>query len=232
MMLPNEDAGWVGEELGRRFGLPLWQFSLTATDANRWAIRLGPPDHRRPKILVHNWCYHGSVDETFIALDQNGKVVRPGNIGPPVDPAETTRVVEINDVEALERELAIGDVACVLAEPALTNIGIVLPDPSYHDALRAPHPRAWVPADHRRDAHDLRRARAVHEGTRARSRHAHDREADRRRHPDRHLRVHARGRRGNTAHDRGGALATSAGSAAPWPATRSPSRPRGRAWAR
>jgi glutamate-1-semialdehyde 2,1-aminomutase len=137
-MLPNEDAGWVGEELGRRFGLPLWQFSLTATDANRWAIRLARQVTGRPKILVHNWCYHGSVDETFIQLGEDGRTVLPrvGNIGPPVDPAETTRVVEINDVEGLERELAHGDVACVLVEPALTNIGIVLPDPGYHDALR------------------------------------------------------------------------------------------------
>ena len=138
-MLPNEDAGWVGEELSRRFGLPLWQFSLTATDANRWAIRFCRQITGRPKILVQNWCYHGSVDETFIQLGEDGKTVLPreGNIGPPVDPAETTRVVEINDVEALERELAHGDVACVLVEPALTNIGIVLPDDGYHDAMRA-----------------------------------------------------------------------------------------------
>ena len=137
MMLPSEDAGWVGQELGRRFGLALWQFSLTATDANRWAIRLARQVTGRPKILVHNWCYHGSVDETFVELEPDGTVgPRMGNIGPPVNPAETTRVVEINDVEALERELAHGDVACVLMEPALTNIGIVLPDPGYHDAVR------------------------------------------------------------------------------------------------
>ena len=136
-MLPSEDAGWVGQELGRRFGLALWQFSLTATDANRWAIRLARQVTGRPKILVHNWCYHGSVDETFVELEPDGTVgPRMGNIGPPVNPAETTRVVEINDVEALERELAHGDVACVLMEPALTNIGIVLPDPGYHDAVR------------------------------------------------------------------------------------------------
>ncbi len=63
-------------------------------------------------------------------------VAREGNVGPPVPLAETTRVVEWNDAEALERELALGDVACVLAEPALTNIGIVLPEPGFHDALR------------------------------------------------------------------------------------------------
>ena len=136
LMLPSEDALWVGEELSRRFGLPFWQFALTATDANRFAIRLARAVTGRPKILVFNWCYHGTVDETFATLLDGRVREREGNVGPPVDPAETTRVVEFNDVEALERELAHGDVACVLAEPALTNIGIVLPQPGYHDALR------------------------------------------------------------------------------------------------
>jgi glutamate-1-semialdehyde 2,1-aminomutase len=136
LMLPSEDALWVGEELARRFGLPYWQFALTATDANRFAIRLARAVTGRPKILVYNWCYHGTVDETFAALVDGAVREREGSVGPPVDPAETTRVVEFNDVEALERELGEGDVACVLAEPALTNIGIVLPQPGYHEALR------------------------------------------------------------------------------------------------
>ena len=136
LMLPSEDAIWVGRELARRFGLPRWQFALTATDANRFAIRLARELTGRPKILVFNWCYHGSVDETFATLDGGSVVAREGNVGPPVALAETTRVAEWNDVEALERELARGDVACVLAEPALTNIGIVLPEPGFHDALR------------------------------------------------------------------------------------------------
>jgi glutamate-1-semialdehyde 2,1-aminomutase len=137
LMLPSEDALWVGEELSRRFGLARWQFALTATDANRFAIRLARELTGRPKILVFNWCYHGSVDETVAALAGSDVVARDGNVGPPVPLAETTRVVEWNDPAALERELAHGDVACVLAEPALTNIGIVLPSPGYHDALRA-----------------------------------------------------------------------------------------------
>ena len=137
LMLPSEDALWVGVELTRRFGLARWQFALTATDANRFAIRLARELTGRPKILVFNWCYHGSVDETFATLDGGSVVSRDGNVGPPVALDETTRVVEWNDVEALERELAHGDVACVLAEPALTNIGIVLPEPGFHDALRA-----------------------------------------------------------------------------------------------
>ncbi|MGH3025465.1 MAG: aspartate aminotransferase family protein [Gaiellaceae bacterium] len=137
-MLPSEDAVWAGEELTRRFGLDRWQFALTATDANRFAIRLARLATGRPKVLVFNWCYHGTVDETFATLAGDGSVVaREGNLGPPVPLAETTRVVEWNDADALERELAHGDVACVLAEPALTNIGIVLPEPGFHEALRA-----------------------------------------------------------------------------------------------
>ncbi|HZQ49262.1 MAG TPA: aspartate aminotransferase family protein [Candidatus Dormibacteraeota bacterium] len=135
-MLPSEDGIWVAEELGRRFGIPKWQFTLTATDANRFTIRLARGITGRPKILVFNYCYHGSVDETFVVLKDGKVVARDRNVGPPVDLAVTTRVVEWNDVDGLERELSFGDVACVLAEPALTNIGMVLPEPGYHDALR------------------------------------------------------------------------------------------------
>jgi len=135
-MLPTEDAIFVGEELKRRFGLPSWQMALTATDANRFAIRLARHVTGRPKILVYNGCYHGTVDETFIALEDGRARARSGNIGPPVDPTVTTKVIEFNDVAALEAALAPRDVACVLAEPAMTNIGIVLPDPGYHAALR------------------------------------------------------------------------------------------------
>jgi glutamate-1-semialdehyde 2,1-aminomutase len=136
-MMPTYDAAWVGAELARRFGPPVWSFTLTATDANRWAIRLARQVTGRPKILVYAYCYHGSVDETFAVLDADGRVVaRPGNVGAPVDLAETTRVVEFNDLEALERELAHEDVAVVLMEPALTNIGIVLPEPGYLEAVR------------------------------------------------------------------------------------------------
>jgi glutamate-1-semialdehyde 2,1-aminomutase len=136
LMLPSEDALWVGRELARRFGLPRWQFALTATDANRFAIRLCRELTGRPMVLVFNWCYHGTVDETFATLAGASVVAREGSVGPPVPLAETTRVVEWNDAEALERELAHGDVACVLTEPALTNVGIVLPEPGFHDALR------------------------------------------------------------------------------------------------
>jgi glutamate-1-semialdehyde 2,1-aminomutase len=135
-MLPTEDAIWVGEELHRRFGLPYWQTALTATDANRFSIRLARYVTGRHLILVFNGCYHGTVDECFITLQDGRPVSRRGNAGPPVDPAVTTRVVEFNDIPALQAALEPGDVACVLAEPALTNIGIVLPEPGYHQALR------------------------------------------------------------------------------------------------
>jgi glutamate-1-semialdehyde 2,1-aminomutase len=136
LMLPTEDASWVAAELGRRFGLPRWQFALTATDANRFALRLARAITDRPKVLVYAWCYHGTVDESF-AIEVEGETrSRPDNIGPSVDPAVTTRAIEWNDTDALERALEPGDVACVLAEPAMTNAGIVLPDPGYHEALR------------------------------------------------------------------------------------------------
>jgi glutamate-1-semialdehyde 2,1-aminomutase len=137
LMLPTEDSIWVAAELERRFGLPKWQLALTATDANRFAIRMAREITGRDRILVFSYCYHGTVDETFIVVGPDGQPVsRDGNVGPPVDPTETTSVVEFNDVEGLERALAGEEIACVLAEPALTNIGIVPPEPGFHDALR------------------------------------------------------------------------------------------------
>lgn len=135
-MLPTEDALWVGKELTRRFGLKYWQIAMTATDANRFSIRLARKITGRKKILVFNWCYHGTVDETFITLENGKAVPRKGNLGPPVDPSTTTKVIEFNDIPALEAALAEKDVACVLAEPVMTNIGIVHPDPGFHQALR------------------------------------------------------------------------------------------------
>jgi glutamate-1-semialdehyde 2,1-aminomutase len=135
-MLPTEDAVYVGEELARRFGLPYWQVCLTATDANRFSLRLARALTKRPKVLVFNYCYHGTVDETFATLHDGVVGPRSGNLGPQVNPAETTKVIEFNDIAALETALAPRDVACVLAEPAMTNIGIIHPDAGYHEALR------------------------------------------------------------------------------------------------
>ena len=136
MMLPTEDAIWVGEELTRRFGMARWLFTLSATDANRTALRLARQLTRRPKVLVYSYCYHGSVDESFAVGRDGVTEMREGNVGAPVPVDETTVAVEFNDVDALERALATGEIAVVLAEPAMTNMGIILPDDGYMDALR------------------------------------------------------------------------------------------------
>ena len=137
-MMPTEDAAWVGAELTRRFGLPQWSLSLTATDANRWAIRLLRAVTGRSRILVNSYCYHGSVDESLIVVGPDGRPrSRDGNVGAPTDVTATSRVAEFNDLDGLARELAHGDVAAVLMEPALTNIGIVLPEPGYLAGVRA-----------------------------------------------------------------------------------------------
>ena len=136
-MLPTDDAAWVGEELTRRFGVGSWQFALSASDANRWVLRLARHITGRSKVVVHDHCYHGSVDEAIAMLGPDGAVVPVrGSVGPQVDVARTTRVVEFNDVDGLEAALADGDVAAVLFEPALTNVGIVLPEPGYLAAVR------------------------------------------------------------------------------------------------
>lgn len=137
-MLPSEDAPRVAEELGRRFGLPCWQMAMTATEANRYVIRICRTLTKRPKILIFNECYHGSLDEALVHLDENGQVVLRCEFdsNPGVAKDALTRVVEFNDVDALEQALRHQDVACVLAEPVMTNCGMVLPEAGYHDKLR------------------------------------------------------------------------------------------------
>jgi glutamate-1-semialdehyde 2,1-aminomutase len=136
-MLPTEDAEIAAGMLADRFGLSQWQFTLTATDANRAMIRYSRLVTKKAKVLVMDYCYHGSVDETFATLDNSGQVVqRRGNIGAPVDPSQTTVVVPFNDEAALRAAFVTGEIACALVEPAMTNIGIVLPEPGWHDTLR------------------------------------------------------------------------------------------------
>jgi glutamate-1-semialdehyde 2,1-aminomutase len=137
-MLPTENAIASANLLADRFGLPKWQFTLTATDANRHILRYARHVTGRQKIAVHDYCYHGTVDETFAVLDDNGNTVpRHDNIGMPVHPNQTTVVIPFNDLEAAERAFASGDVAAMLMEPALTNIGIVLPEPGYLEGMQA-----------------------------------------------------------------------------------------------
>lgn len=136
-MLPSEDAPWVATELARRFGLPYWQFAMTATDANRFVIRWARAATNRPKILIFNGCYHGTVDDVFVDLIDGQAVQRDSLLGQVYDLKQYTKVIEFNDLAALEDALKDGDVACVLAEPAMTNIGMVLPDPGYWAAAQA-----------------------------------------------------------------------------------------------
>jgi glutamate-1-semialdehyde aminotransferase len=137
LMLPTEDATVAAQTLADRFGVAKWQFTLTATDANRHILRYARHVTGRSKIVVHDYCYHGTVDETFANLDDSGNTVsRANNIGPQVDPAATTIVVPFNDLAAAEAAFATGDVAALLIEPAMTNIGIVLPQPGYLEGLR------------------------------------------------------------------------------------------------
>jgi glutamate-1-semialdehyde 2,1-aminomutase len=136
-MMPSEDAEWVAADLTRRFGLPLWSFSLSATDANRWALRLARMVTGRPKVMAFSYCYHGSVDETFVVAGPGGATVpREGNVGPAAPVSDTTRVAEFNDIDSVQAGLAHGDVAVLIMEPALTNIGIVLPEPGFLDRVR------------------------------------------------------------------------------------------------
>jgi len=136
-MLPTEDAAWVARELARRFGLPRWSFALSATDANRWALRLARLITGRPLVACFAYGYHGTVDETFVVRSADGSTTsRAGNVAPAVDPAVTTRALEWNDLASVEAALADRQVAVLITEPALTNIGIVLPEAGFLEGLR------------------------------------------------------------------------------------------------
>ncbi|MBJ7313996.1 aspartate aminotransferase family protein [Rugamonas sp. CCM 8940] len=135
-MLPSQDAAPVAAELARRFGLPFWQFALSASDANRFVLRWLRAATGRSKILVFNGCYHGTVDDVFVDLVDGVPVQRDSLLGQVYALTEHTVVVEFNDLAALEAALAGGDVACVLAEPVMTNIGMVLPQPDYWAAAQ------------------------------------------------------------------------------------------------
>lgn len=136
-MLPTEDCIWVGRELERRFGLPYWQVLMTATDANRMALKVAREITGRRLILAFNGTYHGTVDETLVVNILGTLIHIPGMMGPIIDdPSKMTKMIEFNDVAALEEALSPRDVACVITEPVMTNVGIIFPEPGYHEALR------------------------------------------------------------------------------------------------
>lgn len=131
-MLPTETAVEVGALLAERFGMLVWQTAVTASDANRAALRWARAVTGRRRVLVFDGCYHGMIEETFLTL----KGAKPGLVGQASDPALTAVAIPFNDIPALEAALAGGDIAAVLAEPVMTNCGMIAPDPGFHAALR------------------------------------------------------------------------------------------------
>ncbi len=145
-MLPTEESLWVGKELARRFGLRYWQLTTSATDANRFVLRLCRMITGRNKVLTFNWNYHGSVDETQVEFDSGRLMIPRQDVHHNgIDHRQTTRLAEFNDIAGLEESLSHGDVACVLTEPVMTNIGMVPPEPGYHKALREVTRRYDIP---------------------------------------------------------------------------------------
>jgi glutamate-1-semialdehyde 2,1-aminomutase len=136
-MLPTKASIAVGRELAARFGLPLWQATTTATDANRAAIRWARAVTGRERILVFDGCYHGAVEDTFLTLASGAAAMKPGLIGQVQDVTAVAEVAPFNDLAALEAALAGGAIAAVLAEPVLTNCGMILPDEGFHAGLRS-----------------------------------------------------------------------------------------------
>ncbi|MDF1632509.1 aspartate aminotransferase family protein [Mycoplana sp. MJR14] len=135
-MLPSSDAAVVGRLLAERFGLPRWQLAATASDANRFAIRIARAVTGRARLLVFDGCYHGAVDDTLVDLVDGRTVSRRNLLGQVRDLGDLTVSVPFNDEAALAAALAGGDIACVLAEPVMTNCGMILPDPGFHATLR------------------------------------------------------------------------------------------------
>ena len=182
-MLPSEDAAIVGRLLAERFGLPFWQVTATASDANRSVIRWARAATGREKLLVFNGCYHGAVDDTFVALKNGQPKTAPGLVGEVRDVTETTRVVEFNDIAALESALTDGEVALVLCRAGHDQLrhGVAGPGLSQRPAqLTRKHGTLLV---HRRDPHHHVRPQGLHRHARPRTGLLRPRQTHRRRLP-------------------------------------------------
>ncbi len=136
-MLPTEAAMAAGKLLTETFGDFRWQVATTATDANRFALRVARAVTGRPKVLVFNGCYHGTVDETMVELANGRTVPRPGLVGQVQDLTLGAIACEFNDLDGVERALKKGDVAAILTEPVMTNSCMVLPAPGFLEGLRS-----------------------------------------------------------------------------------------------
>lgn len=135
-MLPVEGVERVGALLAERFGLPIWQVTTTASEANRAVIRWARAITGRSKILIFNGCYHGAVDDVFVDMRGGVAETRRSLVGQVYDITQHTVVVEFNDLDALATALAREDIACILAEPVMTNVGMVLPRPAFLEEMR------------------------------------------------------------------------------------------------
>ena len=203
-LLPGEDSIWVAEELARRYGLPQWQFTLSATGANLEAIRVARVATGRDTVLFFGGKYHGHFDEGLVELE-HGTVV-PEEAGLPANVTDNVVMVQFNDVAALRSALETHRIAIVVTEPALTNfIGLLLPEPGFHETLLSRDQRDGHPARARRDAHPRGRPRRSHRGVGSRARSHHAREVDRRWRADRGLRHDRRDRRDAPSPTRPGA---------------------------
>ena len=134
-MLPTETALEAGQLLSDVFGPYRWQIATTATDANRFALRVARAVTGRPKVLVFNGCYHGTVDDIFVTLKDGKTVNRVGLLGQVTDLSTLAVCCEFNDLKAVEAALAQGDVAAILTEPVMTNCCMVLPDAGFLEGL-------------------------------------------------------------------------------------------------
>jgi glutamate-1-semialdehyde 2,1-aminomutase len=136
-LLPGEDALWVAEELARRYRLPKWQFTLSATAANTEAIRTARALTGRQRVLFFAGKYHGHFDDVLVEPGPDGSLV-PEEAGLPATVTERTKVVPFNDLAALRAALEPRDVAIVVTEPVLTNnVGLLLPVGDFHAQVRA-----------------------------------------------------------------------------------------------
>ncbi|MEZ5911369.1 MAG: aspartate aminotransferase family protein [Paracoccaceae bacterium] len=135
-MLPTTAALKAGKLLIKRFGPMRWQIATTATDANRFAIRVARAVTGRPKILVFHGCYHGTVDDAMVERRDGRTITRPGLLGQVADLTTLATAAEFNDLGSVEAALKTGEIAAILTEPVMTNSCMVLPEPGFHEGLR------------------------------------------------------------------------------------------------
>ena len=142
---PTEDSIVVAEELARRFGLPMWRFNNSGSEATMDAFHLMRAITGRDLVIKVEGSYHGHHDSAMVSifrgLDQLGPLEDPARVpgaGVPQAMADLLRLVPFNDLDALERVLQQhhGQVAGMILEPMMMNAGIIPPLPGYLEGVR------------------------------------------------------------------------------------------------